>query len=126
MKYTVLWKLPESQNGNDNVAEVLQCLLKRSVNVKLRCKFTELLFSLILSGLVSYHVIDKVSLFSSSSTVLWLLFLPKNKTTAFLSSHVHDINYLNAENKTDITSVYNRLSGSISRAEISRGTAKRE
>lgn len=53
-------------------------------------------------------------------------FLPKNKTTAFISPHVHYINYFNAENKTDITSVYNRLSGSISRAEISRATAKRE
>lgn len=75
----VLWKLPESQNENDNVVEVLQCLLKRSVNVKLRWKFTELLFGLILSGLISYHVIDKVSLFSSSSTVLWLLFCQKIK-----------------------------------------------
>lgn len=77
LKYTVLWKLPESQNGNDNVAEVLQCLSKRSINVKLRWKVTEPLFGLMLSQLISYHVIDKVSLFSSSSTILWVLFLPK-------------------------------------------------
>lgn len=44
-------------------------------------------------------------------------FLPKNKTTVFLSPHVHYINDLNAENKTDITPVCNRLSDSILRAE---------
>lgn len=51
------------------------------------------------------------------------MFLRKNKTTVFLSPYVHYINNLNAENKTDITSVYNRLSGHILRAEIKQGNS---
>lgn len=40
----------------------------------------------------------------------------------FVTPHVHYTNYLNVENKIEITSVYNRLSGSIFRAGAKQGS----
>jgi len=41
----------------------------------------------------------------------------------FVSPHVHYINDFNVENKTEITSVYSKLSGSIFRAEFKQGNS---
>lgn len=82
------------------------------------------------TGLWSHAVwISILPCYKQSEFVQFLLycfvgtFLPKNKLMVFLSPHVHYLNDLNAENKIEITSVYNRLSGSILRAETKQGNS---
>lgn len=47
-----------------------------------------MVFDLMLSGLKCHHVINKVSLFSCSYYLAGI-FVSKNKTTMFVSPHVH-------------------------------------